>query len=76
MVTMIEVVVEELCNSTVASTPIIRSAMGFLRMMLDRKASPAALPRNKNNTSSYWAFNMMSKEGDARILPIQICREI
>ena len=39
--TTIDVVVEELCNSTVPSTPIIRPANGFETTLFDEKVSPA-----------------------------------
>ena len=45
--TTIDVVVEELWSNTVTRTPIIRSAIGLLRITLLRKASPAALPGNE-----------------------------
>ena len=38
--TTIEVVVEELCNNTVPSTPIIRPANGFEMTLFDEKVSP------------------------------------
>ena len=38
--TTIDVVVEELCNKTVPSTPIIRPANGFETTLFDEKASP------------------------------------
>ena len=44
MATTIDVVVEELCSSTVANTPIIKSAMGLVNISLARNASPAVLP--------------------------------
>ena len=44
MHTTIEVVVEELCTNIVARKPIIRSATGLLRILLDAKASPAVFP--------------------------------
>ena len=40
MATTIDVVVEELCNSTVPSTPIIRPANGFEITLLDENVSP------------------------------------
>ena len=39
--TTIDVVVEELCNNTVPSTPIIRPANGFETTLFDEKVSPA-----------------------------------
>ena len=44
MLTTMDVVVDELCTNTVAKIPIIRSAMGLLRILLDAKASPAVFP--------------------------------
>ena len=38
--TTIDVVVEELCNNTVPSTPIIRPANGFEITLFDEKVSP------------------------------------
>ena len=38
--TTIDVVVEELCNKTVTSTPIIKPAIGLMEILLDLKASP------------------------------------
>lgn len=40
MATTIDVVVEELCNNTVATTPIISPAMGFVTILFDENASP------------------------------------
>jgi hypothetical protein len=48
MATTMEVEVEELCRSTVASTPIITSATGLLRITLLRNTSPAVLPGGKD----------------------------
>ena len=48
MDTTMDVLVEELCTSTVARTPIIRLDIGFERMALLEKASPTALPEQKN----------------------------
>lgn len=44
MLTTMDVVVEELCNNTVASTPIMRPATGLDRILFSLKALPAALP--------------------------------
>ena len=44
MVTTMDVVVDELCNNTVARMPIIKLETGLLRMALLEKALPAALP--------------------------------
>lgn len=38
--TTIDVVVEELCSSTVPSTPIIRPANGFVTTLFDENVSP------------------------------------
>ena len=38
MATTIEVVVEELCNNTVARTPIIKPAIGFVMRFFDENA--------------------------------------
>ena len=46
MLTTMDVVVEELCTNTVAKIPIMSPATGFLRILLDLKASPAAFPPN------------------------------
>ena len=40
MATTIDVVVEELCNNTVATTPIISPATGFVTILFDENASP------------------------------------
>ena len=40
MATTIDVVVEELCSSTVPSTPIIRPANGFVTTLFDENVSP------------------------------------
>ena len=42
--TTMEVVVDELCNSTVARMPIVRSAMGLLKISFSLNVSPACLP--------------------------------
>ena len=47
MVTTIDVVVDELCSSTVARMPIIRFDTGLLRIALLENAFPAALPNNR-----------------------------
>lgn len=44
MLTTIDVVVEELCSSTVANTPIMRPATGLENTALSLKALPAAFP--------------------------------
>ena len=44
IVTTMDVVVDELCNNTVARMPIIKFDTGLLRMALLEKALPAALP--------------------------------
>lgn len=44
MLTTIDVVVLELCNNTVAITPIMRPATGFERILFSEKAFPAVLP--------------------------------
>lgn len=46
MATIIEVVVDELCNRAVTITPIIRPQTGLLKILLFLKADPAALPIN------------------------------
>ena len=47
--TTIDVDVEELCTSTVTSTPIIRPATGLLSISFSAKALPAALPPRRRN---------------------------
>lgn len=48
MLTTMEVVVEELCSNTVASTPIMRPATGFDKIWLSRKVFPAAFPDERD----------------------------
>ena len=47
--TTIEVVVDELWNTTVTRIPMTRAANGFTRRLSDEKTSPAVLPPSKRN---------------------------
>ena len=66
MHTTIEVVVEELCNNTVARKPIIRSATGLLRILLDAKASPAVFPPSNRQPQLNKSMEQMKKYKNPR----------
>ena len=73
MPTTIDVVVEELCTNTVARIPIIRSATGLLRILLDAKASPAVFPPSNRKALLRKSKEQMKKYRNPRsrmILPV------
>ena len=53
MDTTMEVEVEELCTSRVASTPSITPAMGLLNRYVLLSASPAVLPAESKTTTAW-----------------------
>ena len=72
MLTTIDVVVDELCTNTVAKIPIIRSAIGLLRISLDAKASPAVFPPSNRKALLRKSKEQMKKYRNPRrrmILP-------
>ena len=72
MLTTMDVVVDELCSNTVTKIPIIRSAIGLLRILLDAKASPAVFPPSNRRALLRKSKEQMKKYRNPRrrmILP-------
>lgn len=66
MLTTMDVVVEERCTNTVARQPIIRSATGLLRILLDAKASPAVFPPSNRKAQLNKSMEQMKKYRNPR----------
>ena len=67
MLTTIDVEVEELCTNTAARIPIIRSATGLERILLDAKASPVVFPPSNRKAllrKSKEKDDLAGKQGD------------